>query len=138
MKKYLFSITTDQTTFSELTMTLLRVFLGGCFIYHGMGKMPVPEQMISGVAAMGFPFPVFFAWMAALSELVGGFLLLIGFVTRLSALSIAATMFVAGFIAHANDPFNVKELAFTFLVISLVFVARGANKFSVDRFIKSA
>ena len=35
-----------------------------------------------------------------------------------------------------TDPVNVKELGLLYLFISLIFVSRGAGRWSIDRFIK--
>jgi putative oxidoreductase len=81
---------------------------------------------------MGFPAPVFFAWMAALSELVGGVFLAIGFATRPAAFLIACTMTTAGFVRHAADPYGRKELAFLYLAVAVMFMLTGAGRYSVD------
>lgn len=56
----------------------------------GITPMPLwPKAAASG------RWPVYFAWGAAIAELAGGGLLLLGLLTRLAALSIAGTMLVA-------------------------------------------
>lgn len=118
---------------TNLAVTLLRVFTGLTMAFsHGLGKIPPPEQLVSGVEAMGFPMPGLFAWAAALAELVGGILLALGLLTRPAAMFMAITMFVAGFVVHSADPFQKKEMALLYLVISLFFVFYGAGKWSVD------
>lgn len=137
MKRILFSITPESGPLAELSVTALRVFAGLAMAFgHGIGKLPPSQGLIDGAGAMGFPMPVVFAWAAALSEFLGGIFLALGFCTRLSALMIAFTMAVAGFVRHAPDPFKAKELAFLYLVVMLVFVFRGAGRISVDRFIR--
>lgn len=117
-------------------MTLARVATGLMMAFgHGWSKMPPPDRLVEGVGAMGFPFPVLFAWSASLSEFAGGLLIAIGLATRPSALFLAITMTVAAFVAHAADPFERKEMALLYLVLSLIFVARGSGKFSVDHLI---
>lgn len=118
----------------DLGLLLFRVFIGLVMgLVHGMAKMPPSEQLITGVTAMGFPLPVFFAWCAALSELVGGLLIAAGLYTRAASLFLGFTMAVAGFRVHAADPFNVKELAFLYLASCVLLIFQGAGKFSLDR-----
>ena len=137
IKRLLFKTTQENTIFNEATMTALRVAAGLLMaVLHGSGKVPPGEKLIDGVTALGFPAPVLFAWLAGLAELVGGVLLAIGFLTRPAALFLGFTMLVAVFGAHATDPVNVKELGLLYLFISLVFVSRGAGRWSIDRFIK--
>ena len=137
MKALFFKVTKESGFLSELSMTLLRVFAGLAMAFgHGIGKLPPSEGLINGTAAMGFPMPVVFAWCAGLSEFLGGIFLALGLLTRPSAFFIAFTMTVAGFVRHAPDPFKVKEMAFIYLAVMIVFVVRGASSYSIDRFIK--
>lgn len=134
MKKYLCKVTLESDLFSELTMTGLRVFAGLAMAFgHGLGKVPPSEKFLEGVTELGFPMPEVFGWAAGLSEFAGGIFLAFGLFTRPAAFFVASTMFVAGFLRHAQDPFKAKELALLYFVIALVFVARGAGKWSADR-----
>lgn len=136
MKKLLFSITPEKTFPQEVTLTFLRMFAGFSLAFaHGQGKLPPSDGFIEGVAGLGFPMPLVFAWAAALAESVGGFLMAIGLATRFAALSATFTMIVAAFGAHAADPFGRKEMALLYMFIGLVFVIRGSGRISVDRFL---
>ncbi|HEY1112570.1 MAG TPA: DoxX family protein, partial [Chitinophagaceae bacterium] len=66
------------------------------------------------------------------AELVCGFLVLIGLLTRLTVIPIFITMAVAFFVAHANDPFDVKALAFVFLLLSVIVFVLGSGRYSID------
>lgn len=137
IKKLMFKTTQENSLFNEATITALRVVAGLLLaVLHGSGKVPPSADLIAGVTGLGFPAPSLFAWLAGLAELVGGVFLAVGFLTRPSAFVIAFTMLVAVFGAHAADPVNVKELGLFYLVVALVFLARGAGRWSVDRFIK--
>lgn len=137
IKKLLFRTTQENSIFNEATMTALRIVAGLLMAFlHGSGKVPPSEQLISGVSEMGFPSPTLFAWLAGLAELAGGIFLAVGFLTRPSAFLMAFTMLVAVFGKHAADPVSVKELGLIYMCIALVFVSRGAGRWSVDRFIK--
>lgn len=137
IKRLLFKSTPESSLLNEASITLLRIVAGLLLAgLHGSGKVPPSEQLIGGVGALGFPAPTLFAWLAGLAELLGGLFLAVGFLTRPSAFLVAFTMLVAAFGTHAVDPWNVKELALLYLVISLVFVARGGGKWSVDNFLK--
>ncbi len=120
--------------------TVLRLYTGAVFvIFHGgpkiAGLLSGSSPFADGVAAMGFPAPLLFAWLAALAEFGGGLLLLLGLFTRPAALAIAATMAVAVLGAHSDDPFAVKEKALTFLVIALSLALSGPGALALsDRF----
>jgi putative oxidoreductase len=117
----------------DVPVLMLRLWLGATGIVHGYPKVfGGMEKFTEGVAKMGFDPPGLFAWAAALAEFGGGILLIVGLLTRPAAVMMAVTMFVAGFIAHGDDPFKVKELALCYLVLSLVIFLIGPGRFSLD------
>ncbi len=87
---------------------------------------------------MGFPTPVVFAWLAALSEFGGGILVAIGLATRAAALFVFATMSVAAFVAHADDPLRVKELALAYWTMAGAVALCGPGPYSVDGIFRGA
>jgi putative oxidoreductase len=138
IKKLLFKTTPESSFVADLGLTILRVSAGLLMAFlHGMGKFPVSEQLIQGVASLGFPMPTFFAWAAASAELIGAICLAVGFMTRPAALLLGITMLVAAFGMHLNDPWSTRELSFIYLVISIVFLTRGSGRFSIDHLIKA-
>lgn len=113
----------------------LRVFTGvGIASLHGYGKVLGGniERFTEGVAKMGFPMPDVFAWIAALSEFVGGILIVLGLGTRIAALFVMGTVGVAAFVRHAADPFDVKEMALLYFAMAGAIVLLGAGKISLD------
>ena len=81
---------------------------------------------------MGLPYPLFFAWAAALSEGIGGILLALGLLTRVAAFSILCVMGTAFFVFHAADPWNVKELAFVYGSAALSLMMTGGGCYALD------
>jgi putative oxidoreductase len=117
----------------DLGLLLFRIFIGLAMGFaHGLGKIPPNDELIGGVAALGFPIPTVFAWLAALSEFFGGLFIAIGLFTRYAASFLGFTMFVAAFLAHAQDPFQNKEMALLYLVSCLLLIFSGAGKYSLD------
>lgn len=120
----------------------LRVLMGAGIAYHGYLK--IAKGTVAGLATRagewGFPVPMFFAWAATLSEFAGGILLVLGLMTRPAATLILATMVVAAFVAHGNDPWflvnsperRAKELALCYGVMAGALVLMGGGKFSLD------
>jgi putative oxidoreductase len=127
-------MTNWKSCFTSLGLLWLRVLMGVGIAYHGYGKVfgGIMPQMVEGVTKMGVPFPVFFAWAAALSEFAGGILIALGLATRLAALFVLITMSVAGFIVHKADPWNVKELAFAYWTIAGALILTGPGPLSLD------
>jgi putative oxidoreductase len=87
------------------------------------------------VAKFGIPFsiaPVFFAWMAAASEAIGGLFLVFGFKTRVAAFLIGCTMLVAIFFQKFGEGTWNMLPAMGFLWISLYSIVLGSGKIGVD------
>lgn len=132
IKNIVFSVNYHSLA-TNIGLLLLRLGIGLSLAFgHGLGKLPVSEGFIQGVDELGFPFPTFFAWSAALSEFLGGILIAIGFLTRPSAFFVTFTMLVAAFLRHADDPFSSKEKAFLFAVVAIFFLIVGPGRYSVD------
>src|SRR5688500_8118512 len=93
---------------ADLAALMLRLSLGSLFVYYGYLKvesyhevLPVFGDYIGIGSELSYHLVIF-------AELVCGFLVAIGFLTRLSVIPIFITMVVAFFIAHAQDPFVAK------------------------------
>lgn len=118
---------------TDLAALLLRLIFGGLFTYHGYTKLIAYDQilpMFTDLVGIGvktsFNLVIF-------AELFCGLFVVFGLLTRLSVIPIFITMFVAYFVAHAKDVFQVKELAFVYLLLSIVVFVLGSGKYSVDR-----
>jgi len=136
LKQFIFGSAFISSVSANIGLLLLRIIAGLSMAFaHGMGKIPPSEGFIAGVAEMGFPAAGFFSWMAGISEFIGGMFLVVGFLTRPSALLMGITMSVAVFVRHASDPFATQEKAVLYLGICLLFVLVGSGKYGVDGFI---
>jgi putative oxidoreductase len=137
-KRYLFHSEAYSSHALNVGLLLFRASLGLIMAFsHGLGKIPVKPGFVGFVAKIGFPMPELFAWGAGLSELVGGFLVAIGLVTRLSSLSLAITMATAGFLAHANDGWAKQEFPVVYMICFLFIFFAGPGKYSVDSLISN-
>ncbi len=105
---------------------------------HGLGKMPPSEGLIGGVEKLGFPLPAFFAWMAGLSEFLGGLLIAAGLFTRPAAFFWICTMGTAAFLRHGADPFGTKEKALLYLVVGICLFLAGGGKYSLSKVLFSS
>lgn len=116
-----------------LGWTLIRAVFGiALALGHGLTKVTGDmSRFASGVAELGFPFPLFFAWCASLAELVGGVLVAVGLFTRPAALFAGFTMLVALF-RHRADPFGRMELALLYLTVMVAVALIGGGPWSLD------
>jgi putative oxidoreductase len=131
MKRLLNPLSLD----TNLATLILRLIFGGMFVYYGYGKLanydtiaPMFGDIIGIGAKLSFNLVIF-------AELVCGFLVLIGLLTRFAIVPIFITMVVAYFVAHANDPFDTKAIAFIYMLFCFVIFVLGSGKYSVDELI---
>jgi putative oxidoreductase len=139
---------------ADLALVLLRLSGLGLALFHGwpkvLGLYLGTSRFPEGVAALGFPSPVAFAWMAALSELLGGLGVALGLLTRYSAIAAALPLLVAAFLRHhAHDHLLVwlrlrsasaetlagwgsPELALVYLLPIVAVGLLGPGRLSVD------
>ena len=89
---------------------------------------------ISYVASLHLPFPLFFAYAAGFSELIGSWLVILGLFTPLGALALTGTMTVAAYQHISTAGFNiyVLELVLLYLGGSLALLFNGPGRFSFD------
>lgn len=110
-------------------LSLLRILAAATFLTHGTMKLfgwPAP-----------FPYPLNeLLYVAAILELVGGILLVIGLFSRPVAFILSGLMAFAYFLGHAGGGFfpvlNGGEPALLFCFIFLYIAAAGPGPWSVD------
>lgn len=133
VKQFLLGTEKLESLAANIGILLLRIIAGLSMAFaHGLGKMPPSEKFVAGVTEMGFPAPVFFSWMAGISEFVGGLFIVVGFFTRPSAIFLGITMLVAAFVRHGADPFSNQEKAILYLGFCILLIFTGSGKFGVD------
>ena len=118
--------------YSPYALALLRIFTALSFISHGTQKLlGFPQPPGSGLPAM---FTL--SWTAGVLELVGGTLVLIGFLTRPTAFVLSGLMAVAYFMVHAPRSFypllNGGEGAMLFCFVFFYIAFAGPGAFAVD------
>ncbi len=124
--------------FVNLGLAIIRVVTGLalCIAFEKVlprvGVWGPQQWFVEDVAKMGFPAPGFFAWCAALSEFVGGILLVLGLLTRPAAFFNAITTFVAAFVFHKGDVTGSGLLATIFFALSVTILFAGPGSLSLD------
>lgn len=120
----------------------LRLGLGIVFVAHGAQKVlgnfggPGLQKFVSFPPPFGFMRPGWL-WMgaAALSELIGGGLIILGLLTRVGAFFIACTMLTAIVGVHSEAFFASNkgfEYPMALLAICLALLISGGGMASVD------
>lgn len=90
-----------------LAPLLFRLFLAPIFILAGMNKLGNAEGVAQYFEFLGIPAPGLMVYVAGLTELVGGILLIPGVAVRLVAVPLMATMVVAMTTAHWENGWHV-------------------------------
>jgi uncharacterized membrane protein YphA (DoxX/SURF4 family) len=72
-------------------------------LVEGRRRGTGPAAFAADIAA-NYGIPAFLGYLAAYAEMFGAILLIVGLLTRLDALLLAATMFVAAFIVQLPEP----------------------------------
>lgn len=123
----------------------LRLALGLIFIAHGAQKVFGAfggrgfSAFINGTAPLGLWPSKLWLGAAALSELIGGVLVLLGLFTRVGAGAIAAVMLVAIVGVHSQSFFlnqGGMEFALANLCMACTLLYLGGGKLSVDANLK--
>jgi len=120
---------------SQIAWTAVRVIVGSLMIHNGLDKLADVPGFANGVVAfMGIPFPIFFTYCAAYTEIISSILLILGAVTQFSALSLLLTMLMALYFHLKKTGLEVPEFEMAGLYASfyLLFAIHGGGKFSVD------
>lgn len=74
---------------------LLRLMAGSVFLWEGILKFVYANQGVGRFTKLGFPFPQATATFAGVLEIVGGILLITGFLTRFISIPFVIEMLVA-------------------------------------------
>ena len=119
----------------------VRVIVGSIMFAHGLQKLlGGPGNFAQGLTGMGVPLPVLMAYVVTFVEVVGGLLLIVGLLSRLSALLLTINLTVAillvktgiGFLSPMGSPGVGAELDLALIAGFLVILFAGPGRLSVD------
>ena len=127
--------------FGGCMLPMLRIVLGAILIPHGC------QKLFGWFGGMGFTrFSALFdqlgykpgaVWVTivALTELVGGIMLILGLFTRFAAAGVVIFMINAVWFTSAKGFFwtaGGSEFSILILAVALVFLVRGGGEYSID------
>jgi putative oxidoreductase len=122
---------------------LMRLVLGVAMMAHGYSKV-VPaggfhrgntfsalEHFAHYVSSLGLPW--WLGYVSALTEFLGGLLILLGLLTRFAAFMIACNMAVALLLVTRHHGYSGSEYSLALFVIALMLLFYGAGTVALDR-----
>jgi putative oxidoreductase len=122
-------------------LLILRVMVGIVMLAHGInhvfrgGKIPGTGRWF---ASLGMKPGVLHAWLASITELAAGTMLVLGVLTPLAAAGVVGVMFVALIINHLKNGFFIfrpgegYEYVLTLCMVGIAIGALGAGEWSID------
>jgi putative oxidoreductase len=131
-------LTGTNARITSLAIFLLRLAVGLIFFMGGASKMLGwfsgigPEMALGFYQSMGFS--KFLAYLSSWTEFIGGFLLMIGMLTRVSAFALLINMIVAFSVSLPHGfltPMGAST-PFVFMICVLSILVSGPLQFSLD------
>jgi putative oxidoreductase len=122
-------------------LLFMRIVWGGQLIQAGWGKLMNIDKPIGYFKDLGIPFPVENAWLVSFTETFGGLFLVLGLLSRLTAIPLTIN-FIVAYITTEQD--GLKDLlsfdtdkfcadtAFPYLATAVVVLFFGPGAYSVD------
>ena len=125
----------------SLGLLVIRLAWGWELLESGHGHLSDVAGTAKNFADWGIPFPTANVYISGTTEMVGGVLIMLGLFSRFISIPLFINFCVAYLTASrdkvthffSQDVSNIiDDSAFPFLVMSLLILAFGAGKFSVD------
>lgn len=126
----------------DAALLLLRVALGVSFIAHGWNKvflqgMSGPTGTVEVFTSAGVPAPQAVAWTAAIIEMAGGALLIVGLLATAAAAVLAIWSIADLYFFHLGRGFFAidggLELPVLIIAACVVVLVFGSGRASLDR-----
>jgi putative oxidoreductase len=123
-------------------LPILRVGIGLILIPHGAQKLfgwfggMGYEKFVALFNTLGYKPGILWLTLVALTEFVGGILLVLGLFTRFAALCLVIFMIVGVHFTSAKGFFWLQqglEYSLLILIVGLVFLIRGGGDYSLDK-----
>jgi putative oxidoreductase len=127
---------------TPFALPILRVGIGLILIPHGAQKLfgwfggMGFEKFVALFNTLGYRPGIVWLTLVALTEFVGGILLVLGLFTRFAALALVIFMIVAVHFTSGKGFFWTAgglEYSLLILFVGLVFLIRGGGDYSLDR-----
>jgi putative oxidoreductase len=130
-------LTGTNTRLLDVSLLLLRLTVGIILFLAGAGKvfgwfggMGIEATIDIFVSKMGI-HPIL-AYLSCYTEFIGGFLLIVGLLTRPAAFAIMINMLVATLVTLPNGFLTGASYPFSMMVSSIIILLAGPMAYSLD------
>ena len=121
----------------------VRLVLGFAMLYHGWPKVipaggPFHHHPTAAIDhythfVSGLGLPPWLGYVSALTEFIGGALLILGFFTRFAAFMVTINMAVAIIFVDMHHGYVASEYAIALLAMAVLTLLTGAGAIAMDR-----
>jgi len=128
-----------MNNYVSTSLLFLRVFLGGCLLFHGVAKV---MHGVSGVKSMlaSQNLPEILAYGVFIGEILAPILIICGIFTRYCAVIILFLCGMILYLKHGENPFELAqtgglaaEIVYLYIGISLALLISGSGKFALRK-----
>lgn len=133
----------NQWANNSFIILVMRLIVGGSIFMHGTQKVlawyggPGIDGTVGFMSKMGIP--PFLAYLSIYTEFIGGLLIIIGLLTRISSIALFINMLVAIVNVHLSKGFFAStggfELALFYLAFAFLIILTGPGMISLDNLI---
>lgn len=135
-------LTATNNRLLDVSLLLLRLTVGVILFLAGAGKvfgwfggMGIEATIDIFVSKMGI-HPIL-AYLSCYTEFIGGFLLIVGLLTRPAAFAIMINMLVATLVTLPNGFLTGASYPFSMMVSSIIILLAGPMAYSLDAWLLS-
>lgn len=122
--------------YQGLALFLLRVVLGVTFIVHGFPKVANLARTRKKFASMDVPVPALTSLYAAVTESLGGILMILGFYSGWAAIALIVDMVGAMLFVQWREPFKGGwEINLLLLVMAVAVLLAGPGDYILERYL---
>lgn len=114
---------------------MIRILVGIFMVYHGLEVFDAAKmkEYSTWAPTKNFPQPLLLAYIGKISELIGGLLLGLGYLTRLGIIILIIPMLYIAFLIGSGKIWYDDQYPFLFVLLALVFFFNGPGEWSVDK-----
>ncbi|MBC7949986.1 MAG: DoxX family protein [Chitinophagaceae bacterium] len=116
-------------------IALIRIITGFFLAYHGWELFSAEKMQgyVGWEMFKGQPLAKIMVYAGKAAELIGGLLLMIGFLTRIASVIVACTMLYISMFVGLGKIWYEDQHPFLFVLLALVFIFCGPGSWSLDK-----